>query len=49
MDEKIKVSGNGGEVIMKIEDEEGTLTATMDKMAAVRLAAELLHYAYNRD
>ena len=43
MDKRIKISGSDGKIIMRIVDEEKTLTATMDKIAAVRLAEELLH------
>lgn len=47
MDKRIKISGSDGKIIMRIVDEEKTLTATMDKIAAVRLAGEILHAVFH--
>lgn len=49
MDKRIKISRNDGKIIMQIVDEEKTLTATMDKIAAVRLAGEILHAVFHEE
>ncbi len=49
MDKRIKISGSDGKIIMRIVDEEKTLTATMDKIAAVRLAEEILHAVFHEE
>lgn len=49
MEKRININVNmeGGLVVMKIEDEERSLTMTMEKNFAVNLAAKILNAALN--